>query len=185
MLKEIYRDAEDRMKKAVEHIHHEFTGVRTGRASSTLLDSIKVDYYGAATPLNQVASISVPEPRMICVQPWDKSMLATIEKAILTADMGLNPSNDGQIVRIPIPALTDERRKELVRFIHKLAEDGRIAIRNVRRDANDHVKKLENAHEVSEDNAKRALENTQEITNKYIAEVDELVKKKEVDIMEV
>ncbi|HCW75188.1 MAG TPA: ribosome recycling factor [Candidatus Marinimicrobia bacterium] len=185
MLNEIYRDADDRMKKAVEHIHHEFTGVRTGRASSTLLEGIKVDYYGSPTPLNQVASISVPEPRLINVQPWDKSMLSTIEKAILTSDLGLNPSNDGQIVRIPIPALTDDRRKELVRHIHKLAEEGRVAVRNVRRDVNDTIKKLENSHEVSEDNAKRALENTQEITNKYIAEIDELVKKKETDIMEI
>jgi len=127
----------------------------------------------------------VPEPRLINVQPWDKSMLSTIEKAILTSDLGLNPSNDGQIVRIPIPALTDDRRKELVRHIHKLAEEGRVAVRNVRRDVNDTIKKLENSHEVSEDNAKRALENTQEITNKYIAEIDELVKKKETDIMEI
>ncbi len=185
MLKEIYKDAENRMSKAIKHIQHEFTGVRTGRASAGLLDSIKVDYYGVSTPINQTASISIPEPRLITVQPWDKSMLAAIEKAILTGDLGLNPANDGVVIRIPIPALTDERRKELVRHVNKLAEDGRVAVRNVRRDLNDQVKKHETAHELSEDNAKRALENIQEITDKYIKEIDELVKSKEDDIMEV
>ena len=185
MLKEFTAEAEGRMKKAVEHIHHEFAGVRTGRASTTLLDGIKVDYYGATTPLNQVASISVPEPRLISIQPWDKSLVAAIEKAILIADSGLNPANDGQIIRIPIPALTDERRKDLIRYVHKLAEEGRVAIRNVRRDVNDQIKKNENSHELSEDNAKRAYDNIQEITDKYIDEIDELVKKKEIDIMEV
>ena len=185
MLKQIYHDAEDRMKKAVEHIHHEFSGVRTGRASTALLDGIKVDYYGSQMPLNQVSSVTVPEPRLIAIQPWEKSMVSVIEKAILMADLGLNPSNDGQIIRIPIPALTDERRKELIRYIHKLAEEGRVAVRNVRRDVNDQIKKHETAHEISEDNAKRALDNIQEITDKYIEEVDELVKKKEEDIMEV
>lgn len=185
MLKEFTEDAASRMQKAVEHIHHEFAGIRTGRASAALLDGIKVEYYGTLTPLNQVASISIPEPRLITVQPWDKSMVNTVEKAILMADLGLNPGNDGQIIRIPIPPLTDERRKELIRFMHKLAEEGRVAVRNVRRDVNDQIKKSEAAHELSEDNAKRALENIQEITDKYIGEIDELVKKKEVDIMEV
>ncbi|MCF7798255.1 MAG: ribosome recycling factor [Lentisphaeria bacterium] len=185
MLKEFTEDAAARMEKAVEHIHHEFAGIRTGRASVALLDGIKVEYYGTMTPLNQVASISIPEPRLITIQPWDKSMVSAIERAILVADLGLNPGNDGQIIRIPIPPLTDERRKELIRFMHKLAEEGRVAVRNVRRDVNEQIKKSEAAHELSEDNAKRGLENIQEITNKYIAEIDELVKKKEVDIMEV
>ncbi|MCF7801379.1 MAG: ribosome recycling factor [Candidatus Marinimicrobia bacterium] len=185
MLKEFTQDAAARMEKAVEHIHHEFAGIRTGRASAALLDGIKVDYYGTMTPLNQMASISIPEPRLITIQPWDKSMVGAIEKAILVADLGLNPGNDGQIIRIPIPALTDERRNELIRFMHKLAEEGRVAVRNVRRDVNDQIKKSEAASDLSEDNAKRGLENIQEITDKYIGEIDELVKKKEVDIMEV
>jgi len=185
MINELFKDVDHRMDQAVEHVRSEFTGLRTGRASTALVESIKVPYYGTPTPLNQVANISVPEARLIVVQPWDKSLVAEVEKAIMAADLGLNPATDGGVLRIPIPALTEERRKDIVRHMHKLAEDGRIAIRNVRRDANDQIKKGEKEHEVSEDNAKRALDNVQEMTDKYIGHIDELVKHKEEEIMTV
>jgi len=173
------------MKMSVEHTKHEFSGLRSSRASVTLVENIKVPYYGNPTPLNQVANLSVPEPRLIVIQPWEKSLTAEIEKAIMSADLGLNPTNDGVMIRIPIPALTDERRKELIRHVHNLAEEGRVGVRNVRRDANDHIKKAEKEHELSEDNAKRAIDNIQEMTDKYIKEIDDAVAAKEKDIMEV
>jgi len=185
MLNELFKDVDHRMNMSVEHVKHEFTGLRSSRASVTLVEHIKVPYYGSPTPLNQVANLSVPEPRLIVVQPWDKSLMAVIEKAIMAADLGLNPANDGVNIRIPIPALNDERRQELIRHMHKLAEDGRIGVRNVRRDANDHIKKAEKESEISEDNSKRAVENVQEMTDKYIKEIDAAVKAKEEDIMTV
>jgi len=185
MLNELFKDIDHRMGQAVEHIRTEFAGLRSGRASTALVDNIKVDYYGTSTPLNQVANISVPEPRLIVIQPWDKNLTKDIEKAIMASDLGLNPNNDGILLRIPIPALTEERRKDLVRLVHKLAEEGRVSIRNVRRDANDHIKKGEKEHEISEDNSKRAMENVQEITDKYIKQVDDLVAIKEKEIMTV
>lgn len=185
MINELFKDADHRMKMSVEHTKHEFSGLRSSRASVTLVENIKVPYYGNPTPLNQVANLSVPEPRLIVIQPWEKSLTAEIEKAIMSADLGLNPTNDGVMIRIPIPALTDERRKELIRHVHNLAEEGRVGVRNVRRDANDHIKKAEKEHELSEDNAKRAIDNIQEMTDKYIKEIDDAVAAKEKDIMEV
>jgi len=185
MLNELFKDVDHRMQMSVEHVKHEFTGLRSSRASVTLVEHIKVQYYGNPTPLNQVANLSVPEPRLIVIQPWEKSLTSEIEKAIMTADLGLNPTNDGVMIRVPIPALTDERRKELIRHMHKLAEEGRVGIRNVRRDANDHLKKAEKDSEISEDNFKRAVDNVQEMTDKYIKEIDDAVKSKEEDIMTV
>ncbi len=185
MINELFKDVDHRMKMTVDHAKHEFTGLRSSRASVTLVESIKVSYYGNPTPLNQVANINVPEPRLIVIQPWEKSLTAEIEKAIMSADLGLNPSNDGVVIRIPIPALTDERRKELIKHLHKLAEEGRVSIRNIRRDANDQLKSAEKEHEISEDNSKRAASNVQEMTDKYIKEIDEAVKVKEEDIMAV
>lgn len=185
MINELFKDIDHRMQMSVEHVKNEFSGLRSSRASVTLVEHIKVEYYGNPTPLNQVANLSVPEPRLIVIQPWEKSLTAEIEKAIMSADLGLNPQNDGVMIRIPIPPLTDERRKELIRHVHQLAEEGRVGIRNVRRDANDQIKKAEKEHELSEDNAKRAVENIQEMTDKYIKMIDEAMDAKEKDIMEV
>jgi len=185
MINELFKDVDHRMKMSVDHAKHEFTGLRSSRASVTLVESIKVSYYGNPTPLNQVANINIPEPRLIVIQPWEKSLTAEIEKAIMSSDLGLNPSNDGVVIRIPIPALTDERRQELIKHLHKLAEDGRVGIRNIRRDANDQLKAAEKEHEISEDNSKRASGNVQEMTDKFIQEIDDAVKAKETDIMVV
>jgi len=185
MINELFKDVDHRMNMSVEHVKHEFTGLRSSRASVTLVEHIKVSYYGNPTPLNQVANINVPEPRLIVIQPWEKKLIGEIEKAIMTADLGLNPVNDGVMVRIPIPPLTDERRKELIRHLHKLAEEGRVGIRNVRRDANDQLKKAEKESEISEDNSKRAVSNVQEMTDKHIKAIDDAVKAKEEDIMTV
>jgi len=184
MLKEIYRDAKSRMDKAVEKTRHDLVSVRTSRASTSLLDGVKVDYYGTKTPLNQLAQISAPEPRLLMVTPYDKSQIAAVEKGIMQADLGLNPQNDGNIIRIPIPELTQERREELIRYVHKMAEEGRIAIRNVRRDANDHIKELEKEHDVSEDNAHREYDNIQDLTDEQIKKIDELLEAKEKEIRE-
>jgi len=185
MLNEIYKDAEDRMQKSLEHLRQEFATLRTGRASPALLEGVKVDYYGTSTPLNQIASITAPEPRLLIVQPWDKNAVKAIEKAIQSSDLGLNPATDGHILRVPIPELTEERRRELVKYVHKLAEDARVAIRNVRRDANDHIKRLEKEHEISEDNSRRGLDNIQDLTDKYIKKIDEMVKTKEEEILTI
>ncbi len=181
----IYKDAEERMKKSVEAVRAELAKIRTGKATAELLDGIKVEYYGTQVPINQVANITVPEPRLLSVQPWDKNMIGPIEKAIRSSDLGLNPTNDGRVIRIPIPPLTEERRKDLVRLVHKLAEEGRVAIRNIRRDANDKIKKLEKNHEISEDEAHRQLDDIQKLTDSYIEKIDELLKIKEKEIMEV
>ena len=182
-LKEIYADAEDRMEKSVDVIRQELAKVRTGRATPALLDSVRIDYYGSMTPLNQVANVSSPEPRMLVVQPWEKRIIGDIEKAILAADLGLNPSNDGNIIRVPIPELSDERRQDLLRLVKKYCEDGRVAIRNVRRDANDHIKRLEKSHEISEDNSHDALAKTQEMTNNFIKQIDEILEHKEQELL--
>lgn len=183
-LKPVFKDAEERMKKSVEHVRHELARVRTSRATPALLDTVKVDYYGTQTPLNQVASISTPEARLLVVQPWEKRLIGDIEKAILQADLGLNPSNDGNVVRVPIPELSEERRQDLLKLVKKFCEDGRIAVRNVRREANDAVKKLEKAHEISEDNSHDAINDIQEKTNAHIKEIDELYAIKEKEILE-
>ncbi len=181
---EIYRDAETRMKKSIDHLHHELIRIRTGRATPALLDGVKVEYYGTQTPLNQVSTVTAPEPRLLVIQPWEKRMIGEIEKAILQADLGLNPTNDGNVVRIPIPELSEERREELLRIVKNFCEDSRIAIRNIRRDANEGVKKLEKDHEISEDESHKMLDKIQNLTDKYIEEVDKLFEWKEKEILE-
>ena len=167
-LKDILDDAEHRMDASVDHVKNEFTHVRTGRATTALLDGIKVDYYGTITPLSQMANVSVPDSRLLSIQPWDKNMVAPIEKAILESDLGLNPQNDGTLIRIPIPQLSEERRKDLVKLIKKQAEEGRIAVRNVRRDANEHIKKFTKDNHVSEDEERETLDLIQKLTDKHI-----------------
>ena len=184
-VKELKKDADHRMKRAAETVQEEFAKVRTGRATPVLLDGVKVDYYGSNVPLSQAATITVPEPRLIAIQPWDRNMIGEIEKAILKSDLGLTPSNDGTFVRIPIPQLSEERRKDLVKLVRKFAEEGRIAIRNVRRDVNDHLKKMQKNHEISEDELSVVLDETQEMTDKHIKEIDDLLEHKEAEIMEV
>ena len=172
------------MDKAVEKTRHDLASIRTGRASTALLDGIKVDYYGTKTPLKQLAQVGAPEPRLLVIQPYEKNIIPDVERAILESDLGLNPQNDGIVIRLPIPELTRERREELTRYVHKLAEEGRIAIRNIRRDANDTVKELEKEHEISEDNAHRAMETIQEITDEHIKRIDEHLEHKEQEIQE-
>jgi ribosome recycling factor len=180
-----HADVRAHMEKAVDAVRREFSGVRTGKASPSLLDTVRVDAYGSKMPVNQLASISTPEPRLMLVQPWDKSLMGPIEKAIRAAELGLNPSNDGQIIRIPIPALNEERRKEMVRLLHKLAEEGRVAIRHARHEGNKHVKSLEHEHEISEDEARRRIDEIQKLTDEYIAKIDHLLEAKEEEVMEV
>jgi ribosome recycling factor len=178
-------DAKNRMHTSVETVRKELAAMRTGRASLSMLDNVRVDYYGTPTPLNQVGNLSTPDPTLIQVQPWDAKLLGAIEKAIRQSDLDLNPQNDGKIIRIPIPQLNEERRKLLVKNAHKHAEEGRVAIRNVRRDVNDHLKKMMKDHEVSEDDEKRAVADVQKMTDQHIAEIDGIVKKKETEIMAV
>jgi len=185
MIKDIYVSHEEKMKKALEALRRELLTLRAGRATPALLDKITVDYYGTLTPINQVANISVPEPRMITIQAWEKPMIAQIEKAILKSDLGLSPNSDGVIIRLNIPQLTQQRRIELVKVVHKKAEENRIVIRNLRRDANDIVKKLEKEKSISEDEAKKAQEDMQKLTDKYIKEVDTIMSGKEKEILEV
>lgn len=185
MVKEILKETEHKMKKAVDVVRQEFVKIRTGKATTALLDGIKVDYYGSMMPLNQVATVSTPDIRLITVTPWDKAMIAPIEKAILTANLGLNPTNDGTVIKVPIPPLNEERRKELVKLIKKFAEDGKVAIRNIRRDAIEHLKKSEKEEHFSEDERKRGEEEVQKLVDKYIKEIDTLVTIKEKEIMEV
>ena len=185
MIDKIYNAAEEKMKKALESTKAELAKIRTGKASTALLDGIRVNYYGAMVPIKQVASVSTPEVRLITVQPWEKGVIGEIEKAILKSDLGLNPVNDGHLIRIPIPPLTEERRHDLVRLSKKLGEEGRVAIRNARRDANEALKKAEKNHETSEDDSHRAMDDVQELTDDYIEKIDEVLKKKEEEIMEV
>lgn len=184
-VKNLLKDLDRRMNGAVEALHHDFRTLRTGRASTSMLDGVTVNYYGTDTPLNQVASLSVPEPSLIVAQPWDKSMIPAIEKAIRSADLGLNPGNDGKVVRIPVPPLTEERRKDLVKKAHHMAEESRTAIRQVRRDGNDKLKKMLKDHEISEDEEKRTLDEVQKLTDRHIEQVNETLKHKEKEIMEV
>ena len=184
-LKPMVADAKSRMRSTVDTVLRELGTMRTGRASVAMLDTIRVDYYGTATPLNQVGNLSVPDPTLITLQPWDPSLLPAIEKAIRTSDLDLNPQNDGKVIRIPIPSLTEERRKNLVKVAHKQAEEGRVAVRNVRRDANEHLKKLLKEHDVSEDDEKQALAEVQKLTDQHIEEINAALKKKEAEIMEV
>jgi ribosome recycling factor len=185
MIDELLDDANRRMDKSVDATAHEFNTVRTGRASAALLDRIQVDYYGQMTPLKQLATINVPEPRMLTIQPYDPGSIKSIERAIQESDLGLTPSNDGKVVRLPIPQLTEERRKELVRVVKHLAEEGRVAVRNVRRDVMHDLKELVRDGEVGDDEERRAEERAQKLTDGHVAKIDDLLKKKEEEIMEV
>src|SRR5262245_51133607 len=171
------------MNATIEHVKHELAGVRTGRASVAILDGVHVDAYGSRLPLNQLAGLSVPEPSLIVAQPFDPSQMGAIEKAIRASDLGLNPSNDGKVIRIPIPALTEERRKELSRHVHKLSEEGRNSVRQVRRDANDRMKKLLKDHKISEDDEKKGLDEVQKLTDQHVKQIDELQKKKDAELL--
>ena len=182
-IKSLFGEVKKRMEAQLEHVRRELGGVRTGRASVTILDSVHVEAYGSHMPLNQVASLSIPEPTLIVAQPFDPSLMGTIEKAIRSSNLGLNPTNDGKIVRIPIPALTEDRRKELSKLVHKYAEEGRNGVRQVRRDANDKLKKLLKDHAISEDDERRGLEDVQKITDQQITQIDELQKKKDADLL--
>ena len=184
-VKDVETHSKTRMEKVLSDLQHEMAGVRTGRASVSLLDNVRADYYGTATPLNQLATLHVPEPTLITVQPWDVSQIGVIEKAIRAADLGLNPDNDGKLIRVPIPPLTEERRKELVKKLHHIAEDHRVALRNIRRDANEHVKKLLKDKLISEDDDRRAHDEIQKLTDGQIQKLDQAVKTKEKEILEI
>ncbi len=184
-VKETIDDAKHRMDSAIEAVRKEFASLRAGRANASMLDSIKVDYYGTMTPLNQVGNIAVPDPTLITIQPWDAALVAVIEKAIRTSGLDLNPATDGKLIRVPIPSPTEERRKALVKLAHKAAEEGRVAIRNVRRDANDHCKKAKKASEISEDEEKHAEADIQKLTDGAVARVDEMLKAKEAEVLHV
>ena len=184
MIESIYQETRDNMGKSIDALKNEFNRVRTGRASLTILDGIRVDYYGTLTPLNQMATLSVPESRLITIQPWDISVIKEVEKAILKSDLGLTPSNDGKIIRISIPPLTEERRKELVKVINKISEDHKIAVRNIRRDSNELLKGLKKDGDISEDDAFKAQDQVQKITNENIKLIDDVNKEKEKEILE-
>ena len=184
MVNEVIQDAKSRMDKTLSNTKNEMTKIRTGRANLSLLDTVRVEYYGSKVPLNQVANLGVPEPRLITIQPWDRNMLGEIERAILKADLGITPNNDGHVIRLPIPALTEERRKDLVRLIHQLGEEGKIAVRNIRRDALDQFKKAQRNHEISEDEEYNGGIDIQELTDDYVKKIDEVIAAKEKEIME-
>lgn len=185
MVKEILRQTEDKMQKTVEAFRRELASVKAGRATPALLDRITVEYYGQQMPINQIAGVTAPEPRLLVIQPWDKGALRAIEKAIMASDLGINPTNDGNVIRLAIPQLTEERRKELVKTVHRMAEEQRVVIRNHRRDANDQVKKAEKDKSISEDEAKRGQDEVQKLTDKYIKEIDQILANKEKEMMEV
>jgi ribosome recycling factor len=185
MIDDVLADAKDRMGKAVEALRKELATIRTGRAHPGLIEHLRVDYYGAPTPLNQLATINVPDPRLLTIQPWDQQSLGAIEKAILKSDLGLNPSNDGNIIRLPIPQLTEERRKELVKVVHKKVEEGRVAVRNVRRDRHDELRRLQKEKEISEDAQYLAQEDLQKLTDSFIQEVERVGEEKEADLLAV
>ncbi len=183
-MSDIEKQTEQRMKKSIRALEEEFQTIRTGRASSAVFEKIKVDYYGNPTPLNQVATISIPEARLVVIQPWDKSVISEIEKAIQKSELSLNPMNDGKVIRINIPPLTEERRKEFVKVAKNAAEQARVAIRNIRRDANDEVKKSQKSSDISEDDEKRLEDSIQKLTDKYVEEVNNLLEEKEKEILE-
>ncbi len=184
-IEDVYKDTKPKMAAVVEDLQKKLVNVRTGRASVGMLDEVTVDYYGVPTPLHQMASISVPEPQLLAVQPWDATQLNEIERAINQANLGMNPSNDGKIIRLSIPALTEERRKQMAKQVHDIAEEHRVAIRNIRHASNDELKKLLKDKEISEDNERIGLENVQDLTNEYVGKIDELAKKKEKEVMTV
>ena len=182
-LKGLFAEVKKRMDAQLDHVRRELGGVRTGRASVTLLDTVHVDAYGSSVPLNQVASLSIPEPTLIVAQPFDPTLMGAIERGVQKANLGLNPASDGKVVRIPIPSLTEERRKELSRLMHKYAEEGRNSVRQVRRDANERLKKLLKDHKISEDDERRALDDVQKITDQHVGMIDELQKKKDQELL--
>lgn len=182
---DIHKEAENKMDKTIEAYKEELLSIRAGRANPSLLDKVMVECYGQLTPINQVANVSAPEPRMILVQPWDKNLISDIEKGILVADLGLNPSNDGKLIRIAIPMLTEERRKELIKVVKKNGENAKVVIRNIRREQNDAIKALEKDKEISEDERKAAEDIMQEITDKYTAEIDKITEVKEAELIEI
>lgn len=182
---DILKEVSKKMDSALNNLRKEFSTIRTGKASPALLDAIRVEYYGTNVPIKQVANIGIPEPRLIVIQPWEQNMVPVIEKAIMASDLGLNPSSDGRVVRIPIPRLTEERRKELVKTVKNMGEDAKIAIRNIRREGNDMVKKQEKQNKITEDDKYKLLDDIQEITDKHTEKVDEIVEKKEKEMMEV
>jgi ribosome recycling factor len=184
-IEDFLADAKRRMDKSIEATHHEFNSIRTGRASPALLDRISIDYYGTPTPLKSLASISAPEPRLLVVQPFDPGAIKNIERAVMESDLGLTPSNDGKVVRLPIPALTEERRKDLVKVVRRVAEDGKVAIRNVRRDVMQHLKELVVNGDVGDDEERRGEQQVQKITDDHVKSIDDLLKVKEAEIMEV
>jgi ribosome recycling factor len=185
MINEIIKSTEDRLRKSAEAVRQQMASIRSGKATTSLLDGIKVEYYGTQTPLNQVATLSAPEPRLIIIQPWEKTVVDEINKAIQASNLGLNPQVDGQIIRIPIPPLSEERRKELAKHVKDMAENGKVAMRNIRRDANDELKKAEKDKNISEDQMHDGLKKVQELLDKYTGKVDEIMKDKEKEIMEV
>jgi len=185
MIKDVMDDAEVRMGKAIDALRRDLATIRTGRASPSLVERLPVDYYGSSTPLNQLAGISVPEPRMLMIQPWDRGSMAAIEKAIMKSELGLNPSNDGQVIRIAIPSLTEERRKQLVKLVHGHVEEGKVALRNIRRDAMTNVKELMNEKMIGEDDERRAEQQVDELTRRYVGKADDIGKAKEQEVMEV
>lgn len=185
MIKDVEKGMQEKMEKTLSVLKHELSTLKAGRANPSLLDRISVEYYGTATPLNQLANIAAPEPRVLTISPWDAKAIPSIEKAILKSDLGINPSNDGKMIRLVVPQLTEERRKELVKVVKKLGEDAKVAIRNIRRDANDQLKKLKKDSEITEDELKKSEEDTQKTTDKCIKEADKAVELKEKEIMEV
>ena len=184
MIKEIYKDTEHRMDQAIEHTRMELAKVRTGRANPELLENLTIDYYGTRTPFNQLSNISVPEPRLITLQPFDKSIMPDIEKAIMESKLGLTPNNNGELILIPIPQLSEERRKDLIKVVHQLVEEGRVSVRNVRKDANHHVKMVQGEGHISEDEIKRAEDDIQELTDKHVKHLNEMMEHKEKELME-
>ena len=185
MIDDVLKDLQTSIGKAHEALKRDLAKLRTGRASANMLDSVRVDYYGTPTPLSQMANVAVPEARLLTVKPWDKSQIKAVERALRESDLGLNPSNDGNLIRIPIPPLTEERRREYVRLLHKYAEEGRVAVRQARQHANDDVKKRQKDGEFTEDEARRSQEQVQKLTDEYVHKVEDLLKKKEAEVMEV
>ncbi|SDY84192.1 ribosome recycling factor [Proteiniborus ethanoligenes] len=185
MYLDVHKQAEEKMKKTIKAFKEDLNSIRAGRANPTLLDRITIDYYGTQTPLNQISNISAPEPRLLVIQPWDANVISQIEKSILKSDLGLNPSNDGKLIRLAIPQLTEERRKELIKVVKKNSENAKVAIRNGRREANEQIKKMQKASELTEDEQKQAEEQMQKITDKYIEEIDSILVQKEKELLEV
>ncbi len=185
MINDVLEDGEDRMKKTLETLQRELAAIRTGHAHVGLVDHVRVDYYGTPTPVNQMATVAAPEARLLTIQPWDRTALGAIEKALLKSDLGLTPSNDGQIIRLAIPPLTEQRRKELIKIVHTRVEDARVAVRNIRRDAVDHLRRMMHEKEISEDDQRKAQDQIQKLTDRHIGVVDQRGKEKEAELMEV